>query len=158
MNTHKSRMLGNLRVKPCMSPNLARLIMAEVPHEKFLRMSNYCSRFFKPKNLFVFFNNAPQSKAVAVNKKRKIFSLLIHQHWRVPSAELTCPLHQFCICNVRLVLACTVASCVFAGTPLWNSKQPTDCQLTGGSPYRMSLVIQSSSIFLTSLSTVVDVC
>ena len=93
---------------------------------------------------FFFFNNAPQSTA-AVNKKRKIFSFLTRKRWRMPSSELTRPLRQFCVCIVRLVLACTVSSCVFAGTPLWNSEQPTGRQLIGGSPYGMSSVILHSS-------------
>jgi len=54
-----------------MSPNLAQLIMAEVRHEKFLRMSNYQASS-NPRICF-FFNNAPQS-TVAVNKNRKISS------------------------------------------------------------------------------------
>ena len=86
MNPRKSRMLGNLQVKPCMLPNLAWLITAEVPYGKFLRMSNYQGSS-KPKNLFVFSNNAPQNKAVAVNKKRKI-------HFLPDTSALTCALIQ----------------------------------------------------------------
>ena len=87
---------------------VARLIMAEVPHKKFLRMSNYQTSS-NPR--IFFFNNAPQS-TVAVNEKRKIFSFL------TPSSKLMHPLRQFCVCFVRLVLACTVAYFVFAGTPV----------------------------------------
>ena len=44
-------------------------------HEKFLRMSDYQASS-KPRSCFVFYNNVPQSKAVTVNNKRKIFSFL----------------------------------------------------------------------------------
>ena len=151
-------MLGNLQVKPFMLPNLAWLITAEVPHGKFLRMSNYLGS--SNPRICLFFSTMHHKVKLSqwIRKEKSLPSWHISAD-AVPSSELTHPLCQFCVCIVRLVLACTVASCVFAGTPLWNSKQPTDCQLTRGSPYRMSFKgIQSSSIFLTSLSAVIDVC
>ena len=157
MNPRKSRMLGNFQVKPCMLPNLAWLITAEVPYGKFLRMSNYQGSS-NPRICLFFPTMHHKAKLSQWIRNEKFVSFLTHQRWRVPLSKLMRLLGQFCVCIVRLVMACTVASCVFAGTPLWNSKQPTDCQLTGGSPYRMSLGIQSPSIFLTSLSKVVDVC
>ena len=88
-----------------MSPNLAQLIMAEDRHEKFLRMS-----FFKPKNLFFFF-----------------FQQCTAKHCRSDTLALPDTLGLTCafiradasIASVliRLVLACTVASFVFTGTP-----------------------------------------
>ena len=64
-----------LRTKPCTSLNLVRLITAKVTHKKFLGMSDYQASS-NPRICFVFYNNAPQSKAVTVNNKRKIFSFL----------------------------------------------------------------------------------
>ena len=81
-----------LQMKPCTPLNLARLITPKVPHEKFLRMSDYrasSNRSWKPRVCVVFYNNAPQSKAVTVNNKRKIFSFLSLLSWRRRSSVLT---------------------------------------------------------------------
>ena len=150
MNTRKSRMLGNSQVKPCMLPNLALLITAEVPYGKFLRMSNYQGSS-NPRICLFFPTMHHKAKLSQWIRKEKFVSLLTHQCWRVPLSKLMRPLGQFCVCIVRLVLFL----CFCRYPPL---KQLTDYQLTGGSPYRMSLGIQSPSIFLTSLSKVVDVC
>ena len=105
-----------------MSPNLAWLITAEVLWTWKVPKNEQLSSFFKPNNLLVvfFLNNQSTTKQSCqrVNKKRKIFSFLTCHHWRVPSSELICPLHQFCVCIVRLLLACIVVSCVFAW--FWN--------------------------------------
>ena len=69
-----------LQTKPCTSLNLVRLITAKVTHTKFLGMSYYQASS-NPRICFVFYNNAPQSKAVAVKNKRKIFSFLTRPSW-----------------------------------------------------------------------------
>ena len=55
---------------------------------------------------FVFYNNAPKSKAVTVNYKRKKYFLSWHvwagtdacQHWHVLMSKLTHSLHRLHIC------------------------------------------------------------
>ena len=56
-----------------MSPNLARLITAEVPHEKFLRMSN-CQASSNPRIfLFVFFQQCTTKHCCSEQEKKNLF-------------------------------------------------------------------------------------
>ena len=65
---------------------LSPLITAEIPHEKLLRMSDYQALLHPRICSFVFFNNnAPQSKALTVSNKRKIFPF-----WQVQTDADAC--------------------------------------------------------------------
>ena len=98
---------------------LSPLITAEIPHEKPLRMSDYQALLHPRICSFVFFfyNNAPQSKALTVNNKRKIFPFWkvqtdadACQCWHVPLSQLMhftshCSLCSGLHCSLWLVLS-----------------------------------------------------
>ena len=66
-------------------------------------MSNYRASS-NPRNCFVFFttmlHKAKLSQWITLEKS--------FPAWHLPSSSLTHPLHQFCVCIVPFVLACTV--------------------------------------------------
>ena len=100
---HWLSMLGNVQVKPCMSPNLAWSSTAEVPYGKFLRMSNHQGSS-NPRICLFFPTMHHKAKLSQWIRNEKFVSFLTHQCWRVPLSKLMRPLGQFCVCIVRLVL------------------------------------------------------
>ena len=84
-------------------------------HEKFLRMSDYRASSY-PRHCFVFFTTVPHkaklSQWITLEKSFPAWCVRAdvdaRQLWHVPSSSLKHPLHQFCVCIVRFVLACTV--------------------------------------------------
>ena len=78
--TYKSRMpKAILQTKPCTSPNSSRLITPKVPHEKFLRMSDYRASSnprFALSFLFVFFFLQQYTTKQSCHSEQKIKKIL----------------------------------------------------------------------------------